>query len=200
MFCGRLTLRKACDTLLSTFSKTEQGLKLLSEHQLYVLWPMTPNLQFTNAILDRPVKRAKMWRSINLELIHLRLTSILTIIRAQAVYRLDAPEFHPLSDIAHDSLEFLRWALSAVLLSCSNAFQSFRLVDRHSTQISSAHWSSRHDQYPNTLKTHAFAICMVLIGSRRTEELVHGLTSWPTLYIESFISNIAKAFTHSYQK
>lgn len=108
MFCGRLTLRKACDTLLSTFSKTEQGLKLLSEHQLYVLWPMTPNLQFTNAILDRPVKRAKMWRSINLELIHLRLTSILTIIRAQAVYRLDAPEFHPLSDIAHDSLEFLR--------------------------------------------------------------------------------------------
>lgn len=103
MFDRCLQLRVACDSLLYTLSNTEQGSKLISEHQLRVLWPTTPSLQFTNTISGRPVERTEIWGSIQPIFIILRLNVLLEIIRAETVYSLN-----PLGDIVHDILVFLR--------------------------------------------------------------------------------------------
>lgn len=105
MFHGRLTLRAACDSLLYTLSNTEQGSKLISKHQLRVLWPTTPSLRFTmaNTISGRPVERAEIWGSIRPTFILLRLNVLLEIIRMETLRSLN-----PLNDIIHDILAFLR--------------------------------------------------------------------------------------------
>ncbi|KAF9458478.1 hypothetical protein BDZ94DRAFT_1270543 [Collybia nuda] len=55
----------------------------------------------------------------------------------------------------------------------------------------------KYNQYSDATKTSALALTIVLIGSRRIEELVRGLKNWPAAQIESFMSTVAGAFVTS---
>lgn len=102
----RVNLRVACDSLLDAFSKTEQGLKYIHEHRIHILWPTTPNLQFTNTMSDRIVAHAEVWRSIESRSVSSRLALTLNIVGVKGVYCPELSQLHPLDDIVNDVLEF----------------------------------------------------------------------------------------------
>lgn len=74
---GRSALRAACDSLLHTCSGTQTGLEILSQHQIYMLWPtILPKLPSSSLPADRHIQRANIWRTMEPKLILLRMESI----------------------------------------------------------------------------------------------------------------------------
>lgn len=104
-----------CNSLLHILSGTRQGLSLMRQHPLHILWPTHPDLPFAPRMLDRTIRRAEMWKTLGSELVLWRIHSVLEMeIWHKLAACLDNRELT--LDLMVDVLEFSGWVSVKQLL------------------------------------------------------------------------------------
>lgn len=104
----RLNLQTACESLLHSLSKTEQGSKHISKYYCrtwrHISQPTISNLQFTDTISDLPVEHDRPSQSIEPGSVLLQPDLVLGMVEENGVYHFNLPEH--LDNIVTDALEF----------------------------------------------------------------------------------------------
>lgn len=102
MFDKHLQLWAVCSSLLNICART----RYFVEDLLHVLWPQQQEIMSPQHISDRPTQRAQVWRTMESELVVMRIQAIFNRMVLEDYQHMF--EQNLLTDIASDILEFSR--------------------------------------------------------------------------------------------